>query len=708
MQAQAAWATGLLSHIVIRYLEKQSPATSHSIPYPRIISAAPGLDRIPDAEIFLKDTNHWIPYPVLNELLRYAEEVTGQKDMAYRAAIDFFSTANERIPSFLEMIAQLLNNMKSMLMSSNFWAEAYTNYLKLQCLEKPRAHNEVIILAKYDSGVTPLLGSHFLIQGNYEGFTRLYEFVKNARCQIEFSQIKLADLAREFGGYRLKESGNSFILTENKTGKTVAEAETVWLSYEQIPAPQEILTAAVDEGVLPVKNGLVEVLSPAYFKPASPPKKAVRVLRIRRGGTLQSGRLSFRLDEGQIYDGPYSRYRFFWEELETRPNPLMNQLQLQQISGLLLRHLKELKETQKRLLTFTRSNTQLVKENLQLKEEIKHEIGFGGMIGKSPAMRQLFSLIKTLAVTDSTVLIQGETGTGKELVARLIHYSSLRRQGPFIAINCGALSENLLESELFGHDRGAFTGAVVQKKGKFEVAHGGTIFLDEIGEVSPSMQVKLLRVLQEREFQRVGGNDTIQVDVRVIAATNQDLKRRMTEERFRTDLYYRLCVVPIHLAALRERMEDLPLLADHFMTKHQGRLKKQIAGILPEAIGCLLSYSWPGNVRELENVIERAILLTAPGSSITPDVLPKEVRSKPVSPSVMTSLDPEGWQVLTESVKQAGSMDPVLRSIEHGLIKRMIQEHGGNKSRAAKALGRTYRWLRKQEKSNQPDSPPLS
>jgi transcriptional regulator with PAS, ATPase and Fis domain len=350
-------------------------------------------------------------------------------------------------------------------------------------------------------------------------------------------------------------------------------------------------------------------------------------------------------------------------------------------------------------------NTQLLSENLHLKEEIQQEAGFGGLIGKSPAMRQLFSLIKTLAVTDSTVLIQGETGTGKELVARLIHYSSLRREGRFVAINCGALSEGLLESELFGHERGAFTGAVVQKRGKFELAHGGTIFLDEIGEVSPAMQVKLLRVLQERELQRVGGNEAIPVDVRVIAATNQDLNQRMAEGRFRRDLYYRLCVVPIHIVPLHERTEDIPALADHFLAKHQKRLKKQIAGILPEALDCLLCYAWPGNVRELENAIERAILLTAPGTWITADLLPDELRSKPRAAQSLNSLDPVGWQVLTDSVKRAGSMDPVLRSIEQGLVKRMVQEHGGNKSRAAKALGRTYRWLRKLEKTSLPDSP---
>jgi len=706
MQPQTAWATGLLSHILIRYLEKQPQITREPIPYPRILSAAPGFETIRDPEAFLKDINHWIPYTVLRELLRYGEEVTGRKDVAYHAALDFFSSANERIPSVLEMIVKVLNNMKWVLMSSNFWAGAYTNYLKLQCLEKPGADNEAVILAQYDSGVAPLLGNHFLVQGNYEGFARLYDFVKTTRCELEFSQLKLRDLVSEFGGYRQEQIAERILVQEIGTGKTIAEAEPVWLSYERLPAPQGILTATTDQPLLPVEDDGVQVLTPSFFRSMPHPLGSVQAFRVRQGGTLQAGSLSFKLEPGQIYDAPYSRYRFFWEEQKTRTAPIMDQAQLRQISDILFRHLKELKETQRRLLTFMMANTQLVSENLHLREEIQQEAGFGGLVGKSPAMRQLFALIKTLAVTDSTVLIQGETGTGKELVARLIHYTSLRRERRFVPINCGALSEGLLESELFGHERGAFTGAVVQKKGKFELAHGGTIFLDEIGEVSPAMQVKLLRVLQERELQRVGGNETIPVDVRVIAATNQDLNQRMAEGRFRRDLYYRLCVIPIQLVALRERMEDIPLLVRHFMTKHQQRLKKHIAGIMPEAVDCLLSYSWPGNVRELENVIERVILLTAPHAWVTSDLLPKELRAKPRSSHALTFLDLAGWQVLTDSVKQAGSMDPVLRSIEQGLVKRMVQEHGGNKSRAAKALGRTYRWLRKLEKTSQPDPPP--
>jgi transcriptional regulator with GAF, ATPase, and Fis domain len=715
MQSQKAWATGFLSHILIRYLEKQPPSVREPIPYPRILSAAPGFETIRDPEAFLKDINHWIPYTVLSELLRYGEEATGRKDMAYQAALDFFSSANERIPSVLEMIVQLLNNMKWVLMSSNFWAGAYTNYLNLQCLEKPDTHNEVVILAQYDSGVAPLLGNHFLVQGNFEGFTRLYDFVKTSRCEVEFSQIRLRDLLSEFSGYRQEEVGGLVLLQEIGTGKTIAEAESIRLSSEHLQAPRGFHAAPTGQPLLPIEEGGVRVFTASTFGGISSPSGTIQArqsdgsaLRILRGGTLKTGPLTFKLEPGQIYDAPYFRYRFYWEEEGLRTEPQMEQEKLQHLSALLFRHLKELKVTQRRLLSFMMDNTQLLSENLHLKEEVQQETGFGGLIGKSPAMRQLFALIKTLAVTDSTVLIQGDTGTGKELVARLIHYNSLRKEGRFVAINCGALSESLLESELFGHERGAFTGAVVQKKGKFEIAHGGTIFLDEIGEVSPAMQVKLLRVLQERELQRVGGNEAIPVDIRVIAATNQNLDQMMAEGRFRQDLYYRLCVVPIRIAPLRERTEDIPLLANHFLAKHQERLKKLVAGILPETLDRLLSYSWPGNVRELENAIERAILLTAHDGWITADLLPTALRAKPGSSMPLTSLDSAGWRVLTDSVKRAGSMDPVLRSIEHGLVKRMVQEHGGNKSRAAKALGRTYRWLRKLEKTSQTDTPTAS
>src|SRR3954470_24174773 len=246
------------------------------------------------------------------------------------------------------------------------------------------------------------------------------------------------------------------------------------------------------------------------------------------------------------------------------------------------------------------------------------------LVGQSPAIRQIYAVVEKVANTPSTVLITGESGTGKELIARALHENSSRQAGPFIKINCAAIPKTLMESELFGYEKGAFTGAVGAKPGRFELAHGGTLFLDEIGEIPVEMQVKLLRVLQESEFERVGGIRTIKVDVRLVTATNRDLHAEVAAGAFREDLYYRLNVVPIHLPPLRERREDIPLLVGHFIAKFNERLKKQITGIDAEAVERLTGYHWPGNIRELENVIERTMLF-GEGPEIAVSDLPPEI-----------------------------------------------------------------------------------
>src|SRR5215218_10401943 len=251
----------------------------------------------------------------------------------------------------------------------------------------------------------------------------------------------------------------------------------------------------------------------------------------------------------------------------------------------------------------------LKQENLLLKRALNSRYEFSSIIGNSPAMLAVFRLVETIAKTNSTVLITGESGTGKDMVARAVHVNSLRSDHPFVALNCGAIPETLLESELFGHMRGAFTGADANKKGLMEVAERGTIFLDEIGETNASMQVKLLRVLQDRRFRRLGGTEEVQADIRVIAATNQDLPRLVAEGRFREDLYYRLNVIPIQLPPLRDRREDIPLLAEHFLAKHAAQTGKDVRSVSQEALTLLTAYAWPGNVRELENVLERSIAL---------------------------------------------------------------------------------------------------
>lgn len=265
-----------------------------------------------------------------------------------------------------------------------------------------------------------------------------------------------------------------------------------------------------------------------------------------------------------------------------------------------------------------------------LEHQLREKASFDRLIGRSEAMQGVFELVRRVIGSDVTVLITGESGTGKELVAQAIHYHSARRSKPFVSLNCAAIPETLLESELFGHERGAFTGAIGTKLGQIEIANGGTIFLDEIGDMSPPLQAKLLRVLQEREIVRVGGTKPIRVDIRVIAATNRDLRKLVEQRQFREDLYFRLSVIPIHLPPLRERKGDIPLLVEHFLEVYNPRLNKHIRRVAPEAMECLEHYDWPGNVRELENVVQRAMLL-ANGPEIGLTDLPPHVRSHGLS-----------------------------------------------------------------------------
>jgi len=316
----------------------------------------------------------------------------------------------------------------------------------------------------------------------------------------------------------------------------------------------------------------------------------------------------------------------------------------------------------------------LLQENRRYRQELKGKYRLENVVGASGPMLDIFKTVARVAPTRSTVLIEGETGTGKELIARTIHYNSDRAQGAFVAVDCGALPETLLESELFGHERGAFTGATALKRGLFEVARGGTCFLDEIGDVSPTVQSRLLRVLQEHEIKRVGGTETIKVDVRVIAATNQHLERLVKAHKFREDLYYRLSVVTIRLPPLRERMDDIPLLAEFFLRKVAQEAGKRVERIAPEAMTLLTAYPWPGNVRELEHAIERAVILTQNPTLLAPD-LPPELQAAP------------GGRAAADA-----SVLP-LREIERRHLLLALERSGGNRKRAAEWLGITRRTL---------------
>ena len=334
----------------------------------------------------------------------------------------------------------------------------------------------------------------------------------------------------------------------------------------------------------------------------------------------------------------------------------------------------ELKLTIERAMEHSR----LREENRHLRDSLASQFNSQNLIGHSPAMTRLIETMVQVAPSEATVLITGESGTGKEMIAGAIHFNSLRKNGPFVKINCAAITETLLESELFGHEKGAFTGAEKRKEGKFRQAEGGTIFLDEVSEMSPAMQVKLLRVLQEREITRVGGDEVIKVDVRVIAATNKDLMREIEARRFRDDLYYRLNVVTLNVPPLRERREDIPLLAGHFLTLFAKKNNKSIKGFTPQAMDRLIRYDWPGNVRELMNAVERGVVLSR-SEYLGEEEFALILRTEP--------------QAMETPDQQPGASEPSLESVEKETILKALETAGGNKSEAARRLGITRRTL---------------
>jgi DNA-binding NtrC family response regulator len=314
------------------------------------------------------------------------------------------------------------------------------------------------------------------------------------------------------------------------------------------------------------------------------------------------------------------------------------------------------------------ANRELALQNRSLQEELERRSGFASIIGRSAEMKQVFEMVRQVAPSRSSVLITGESGSGKEMIAEALHYNSPRKDKPFIKVHCAALTESLLESELFGHEKGAFTGAISRKRGRFELAHLGTLFLDEIGEINQNVQIKLLRVLEEKSFERVGGEETIEVDVRLIAATNRDLKEAIARGIFREDLYYRLNVVNIHVPPLRERKEDIPLLITAFLKEFSKENGKPIEGIDPKARLALYNYSWPGNVRQLRNSVESAVVLCK-GQTISLEDLPPNIRGESGGDSVRLSLGTS------------------LADMEKEVIRSTLAREGGNKSRTAEILG---------------------
>jgi Nif-specific regulatory protein len=403
-------------------------------------------------------------------------------------------------------------------------------------------------------------------------------------------------------------------------------------------------------------------------KPAIVPKISEEPLfldRTRARKTMQGGDLSFicvPITLGREVVGALSADRLASEEVSLQENARI----LSIVASLIAQAVRLRRSAQE-------ERERLMEENLRLQEELKDRFRPSNIIGNSKAMQEVYQLISQVSGSDTTVLLRGESGTGKELVAHAIHYASRRAAKPFIKVNCAALPESVIESELFGHEKGAFTGAVASRKGRFELAHGGTLFLDEIGDLSPAVQIKLLRVLQEKEFERVGGVSTIKTDVRLIAATNRVLEKLIERELFRQDLYYRLNVFPIHIPPLRERRADILLLADFFAEKYSRPSHKDVRRISTPAIDMLMAYHWPGNVRELENCIERAVLLSDDGV----------IHGHHLPPTLQTA-------EASGTALQAG-LRAALERVEREMILEALKSSRGNMSSAAKTLGITER-----------------
>jgi Nif-specific regulatory protein len=410
-------------------------------------------------------------------------------------------------------------------------------------------------------------------------------------------------------------------------------------------------------------------------------KEPLFLNRTRARGDIKRGNIAFicvpiKLDQKTI--GALSVDRLFQENISFEEDVRLLTIISSMVAQAVRIHQMIQKEKEK-----------LEDENLLLKRQLKKKFHPANIIGESKRMTDVYASIELVSQTRATVMLRGESGTGKELVAHAIHYNSDRAEGPFIKVSCAALPETLLESELFGYEKGAFTGATTSKVGRFEMANGGTLFLDEIGDIPPSTQIRLLRVLQEKEFERVGGTETRRVNIRLITATNKDLEKEVREGRFREDLYYRLNVVPIFLPSLRERKEDIPLLVNHFLEKANQENAKNVKYISDIAMEYLMTYSWPGNVRELENAIERAVVLCQ-GDTLTPNLFP--IPGDKTQPVLSGFKPPEPYSSLEMSAGW-GSLSHSVESLEKRMIEEAMSQTKGNQRRAARLLGITERIL---------------
>jgi transcriptional regulator with PAS, ATPase and Fis domain len=677
------WVSCFLTDILLSHLEETLGGKT-GIDYASLFREAEGFEAPTDPELFLKDINNWIPLAILRELLWQCERISGKKDIAYHAAKAYFDPGKNDLLSVFKILFQVLNDVRSVVICSNLWAAVQTNYLKLQSFEGPGSSPSLFLLAQFGEYARPAVGSMQLVRGLCEGSPRLYS-LEEVHCIEEISQLRIEDIVREFPDYAFAIEENRLDIRHRSSLRTVAQATKIPLASEVILLSPDFWIDLPDAVVVPPQDGRIQVLSNAEETNPQRRPQAAWVYRIVKPGILTAGNLSYAFEEGQVLNAPYSRYRLLWNEVRTRREEVSVEDVRREVSQLLFEHLKQVKQTQTRMIQYGIEKRNLALENIHLRREIDREYGLAGIVGRSLKMRELFGVVRSISETDVVAMIYGETGTGKELIARAIHYNSLRRAKRFVAVNCGALAETLLESELFGHEKGAFTGAATRRRGIFEIADGGTLFLDEVGEISVSTQVRLLRVLQEGEFQRVGGTESIRVDVRILSATNQNLEELVRRGRFRQDLYYRLNVFPVRIPALRERADDIPLLVAHFIEKYNQRMNRHIARMDPRTMALLVGYPWAGNVRELENVIQR-MMVVAKGDTLDLDTLPKEIRGD------------------AEDVgEKARDLKDLTRGSAEIVEKRAIQDalsaSAGNVTRTAKALGISRATLQKRMKA---------
>jgi hypothetical protein len=424
-----------------------------------------GIDRPSNPRAFLSNVSNWVP---LRQLELQCEKISGSKDVAYHAAKAYFLPGKRPLPSLFEVILQVLNEVRSALIFANLWAASQTNYLKLQTYERGNGDGLFYILAQFDSGVRPTIGAINLLRGFCEGFPQLYPFVEKVTCSEEISQLRLDDILREFPNFQMDQEGDSVIIHERATKKAIVKAQKVCLQTESVALSSEFTGLSSDHLVIPPQDGRIQVLLSGVGRaPRTAAANDTLAYRITQPGVVSHGPLIYSFEEGQTCDAPYSRFRVAIEERTVSDQQVSLQSVRREVSKLLFEHLKQVRENHTRVARISDEKRRLTVENIQLRREVEREYSFAGIIGRSEKIKDLTSLIRSAAETDVTVLIQGETGTGKELIARAIHYNSPRSAKRFVAVNCGALSETLLESELFGHEKGAFTGATMQRRGIF-------------------------------------------------------------------------------------------------------------------------------------------------------------------------------------------------------------------------------------------------